>query len=489
MVAGATGMAVSVGAAWGLKADTNPILAIADTVRDHVPGGIGHWLIEQVGHADKPLLVTGTVIGGLVLCALAGLLWARRRPVAVALLIALGVVGFFAVRAQPHAGGGAVVGDVLGVVVWVVVLNLLSTQLRAQGLAGDASRRQFVGYAGVALVAGAVLLGGGRLLSHGQRAVQSARTRLRLPLSRGRAPADAEVGVPGIEPWRTPNAAFYRIDTSLSPPQILPEQWSLRIHGMVENELHLSYDDLVQRQLSSAWVTLCCVSNPVGGPLISNAYWTGVLARQLLAEAKPHPDANAVLQTSYDGWTAGTPLSALTDDRNAMLALGMNGQPLPVEHGFPVRMVVPGLYGYVSATKWLVDLEVSRFDRFQAYWTREGWSPQGPVKTESRIDVPRAGQDVPAGRMRVGGSAWAQHTGIKTVEYQLDGGPWQRAELGGVPDDNTWVQWAGTVQLRPGHHELRVRATDKSGYTQTAAIADVVPNGATGWDTVRFAAS
>ena len=199
--------------------------------------------------------------------------------------------------------------------------------------------------------------------------------------------------------------------------------------------------------------------------------------------------ADAVLQTSHDGWTCGTPLAALTDDRNAMLAVAMNGLPLPIEHGFPVRTVVPGLYGYVSATKWLVDLEVTRFDRFDAYWTRRGWSEKGPVKTESRIDVPRGGDSVKAGMVRVGGSAWAQHTGIERVEYQLDGGPWRTADLGGVPDVDTWVQWTDLVEVAAGEHVLVVRASDKSGATQTSARSDVVPNGATGWHSVSFSAT
>jgi hypothetical protein len=227
----------------------------------------------------------------------------------------------------------------------------------------------------------------------------------------------------------------------------------------------------------------------VGGDLIGNAWWSGVRVADLLREAGVRPGADAVKQTSKDGWTCGTPLEVLTDGRNAMLAVAMNGRPLPLEHGFPVRMVVPGLYGFVSATKWVVDLEVTRFADFSAYWTERGWAEHGPVKTESRIEVPRAGATVAAGEVRVGGHAWAQHTGIATVEYRLDGGPWRGAELGRVPGDDTWVQWAGTVRAGPGRHTVTVRATDRSGYTQTAARADVVPDGATGWHRVAFSAA
>jgi hypothetical protein len=226
----------------------------------------------------------------------------------------------------------------------------------------------------------------------------------------------------------------------------------------------------------------------VGGDLIGNAWWSGVRIADLLAEVGVSSDADAVRQTSEDGWNCGTPLAALTDDRDALLAIAMNGEPLPIEHGFPVRMVVPGLYGFVSATKWVVDLEVTRFDRFTAYWTERGWSARGPVKTQSRIEVPDDGADVPAGPLRVGGYAWAQHTGIETVEVRLDGNAWVRADLGGVPSDDTWVQWSATLDVAPGPHSLAVRATDRSGYTQTAARTDVVPDGATGWHTIEVTA-
>jgi hypothetical protein len=246
----------------------------------------------------------------------------------------------------------------------------------------------------------------------------------------------------------------------------------------------------VKRPLTEAWITLACVSNTVGGDLIGNAFWSGPLLRDLLAEAKPLAGADAVRSTSKDGWTCGTPLSVLTDpNRNAMLAIAMNGKPLPVQHGFPVRMVVPGLYGYVSATKWVVDLEVTTMDEVHAYWTERGWAVKGPVKTESRVDVPRNGASVKAGSVRVGGSAWAQHTGIAKVEFQLDGAAWQEAELARVPDLDTWVQWAGSIDVDAGDHRLYVRATDESGHVQTAAKADPFPSGATGWHTHPFTAT
>ncbi len=236
-------------------------------------------------------------------------------------------------------------------------------------------------------------------------------------------------------------------------------------------------------------MTLNCVSNQIGGSLIGNAWWTGVALADLLAEAGPLPEADALLQTSEDGWTCGTPLDVVTDGRDAMLVYAMNGKPLEIEHGFPVRTLVPGLYGYVSATKWVVDIEVSRFDDFTAFWTDKGWGEQGPVKMSSRVEVPRSGSDVRAGEVVVAGTAWSQHTGIAAVEVAVDGGAWEPAELAGVPSTDTWVQWRAVVEVDEGDHLVRVRATDQDGLVQTGERRDVLPDGATGWHEIDFTAS
>ena len=322
-----------------------------------------------------------------------------------------------------------------------------------------------------------------------RRAVDAARRSLRLtgvtsPPGR-RAPRSA---CRGIEAWQTPTNRFYRIDTSFDPPSLLPQDWSLRIHGMVDHEITLTYDDLLERRRSEIWMTFNCVSNPVGGDLISNAWWSGVRLKDLLAEAGVQSGADAVKQTSDDGWTCGTPLSALTDDRGAMLAFAINGQPLPIDHGFPVRTLVPGLYGYVSACKWVRDIEVTTFDSFTAYWTDRGWSELGPVKLASRIDVPSDGAHVGAGRSRSAGSAWQQNTGIQAVEVQLDGGAWQPANLGRQKLKDSWVQWDATLDVPSGDHQLRVRAVNDDGEVQTAVRAEPAPNGASGWHTISFTA-
>ncbi len=351
------------------------------------------------------------------------------------------------------------------------------------------ARRSFLQRAGVVAAVSLTVGLGAQLFGRRRRLVEAARSRLRLPVSRGAVPAGAELGVDGITPWVSPNADFYRIDTAFAIPTIDVDAWRLRIHGMVEREVTVSFADLLDAEQTEAWVTLCCVSNPVGGDLIGNAWWSGVRIADLLAQAGPLPEADAVLQTSEDGWTCGTPLTALTDERDALLAVAMNGEPLPLEHGFPARMVVPGLYGFVSATKWVVDLEVTRFGDIEAYWTTRGWAEEAPIRTHSRIDVPGGNKRAESGSMRVGGVAWSQHVGIERVEVRLDGGAWTEVEVGrGTASQDTWVQWAGTVDVEPGVHTLAVRATDRDGYTQTGVRRDVVPDGATGWHTVEFTA-
>jgi len=486
-VAGVAGIAASRLLTDLLNARADPVQVVAEVVIAKTPGPVAEPLIQLVGTNDKPILVAGVSIAIVVLGAVAGLLTARRTLFGHLVFWAMAAVALVAATTRPDFTPYSLLPLAAGVLVWTVGLDFLTGRARPTPSL-VASRRRFLLSASGVAVAALVVAAGGRLVGRTRRAVETARGSLRLPVSRGSVPSGAQSGPRGTTSWRVPNDDFYRIDTALVVPAVDPEEWRLRIHGMVDKELTLTYQDLLDRELTEDWVTLCCVSNPVGGDLIGNAWWSGVRIADLLAEAGVRPGADAVKQTSHDGWTCGTPVQALTDDRNAMLAVAMNGEPLPLEHGFPVRMVVPGLYGYVSATKWLVDLEVTTFDRFSAYWTDKGWSEKGPVKTESRVEVPRNGADVAAGSVRVGGHAWAQHTGIAKVEYRLDGDAWREAELGRVPNVDTWVQWSGTVEVSEGDHSIAVRATDRSGYTQTAARVDVVPNGATGWDKVEFSA-
>jgi DMSO/TMAO reductase YedYZ molybdopterin-dependent catalytic subunit len=351
------------------------------------------------------------------------------------------------------------------------------------------SRRGFVTMV-VGTAAASVVVGvAARAMNAGSAAVTAVRSALRLPapaVAADAIPVGAQLDIEGISPLVSSNADFYRIDTALQVPVIDSAQWKLRITGMVENEIEITFDELLALPLIETYVTLMCVSNEVGGQLTGNAKWLGYPVRELLARAKPKKGADVVLSTSQDGWTATTPLEVLQDEeRNSLLAVGMNGEPLPIEHGFPVRMVVPGLYGYVSATKWVVELKVSTFARESAYWTERGWSAKGPVKTSSRIDVPSFGTELTPGTVAIAGVAWAQHVGIERVEVRVDTEPWRDAVLAPAISSDTWRQWYLEWDAMSGDHTIEVRATDASGFTQREKRVDVVPNGAEGWDTIQ----
>lgn len=509
VLTGLAGLAVSHAVAAALNIRESPIVAATEGIIRATPGSLVEPAIQVLGTWNKPVLLGLVVLGLLAGFVAAGLL--AKRSVWLPVLIFAALAGA-ALVALLTGGTTATTGSLpiaAGFLTWVVALSTLTEPLRRTAAVNelpedaevrsesagaldetrDLNRRGFLLRVGAVVVATVAASGLGVFLSRGRGRVQAAREMLRLPITTPEQPAGAKVGLDGIAPWRTPNEDFYLIHTAIAVPVITPEEYSLRIHGQVDRELTLTYEELANRQFTEAWITLNCVSNEVGGDLIGNAWWSGVKISELLAEAGVKSGANAVLQTSADGWTCGTPLAALTDDRDAMLALGMNGEPLPVEHGFPVRMVVPGLYGFVSATKWVVDLEVTNFDEFDAYWTSRGWSEQAPVKMASRIDVPRSGSKVSAGPVRVGGSAWAQHTGISAVHVSVDGGPWIAAQLGEVPHEDTWVQWAATVEVEAGEHRVFVRATDNFGEAQTSVERDVVPDGATGWHSIPFSAA
>lgn len=296
----------------------------------------------------------------------------------------------------------------------------------------------------------------------------------------------ADFGLPGLSPYLTPNRDFYRIDTSLVVPRLDLRTWRLKIGGMVENPITLTYEDILAARLIERDVTLTCVSNEVGGYYAGNARWLGLPIAEVLKAARPLPGADAVKSKSVDGWTAGTPLTALTDPgRDAMFAIGMNGESLPYDHGFPVRMVVPGLYGYVSATKWVTELEVTRFDEFEAYWTQRGWAEQGPIKTQSRLELPQPSAEIPAGATTIAGVAWAQHRGISKVEAQIGDEPWRPAELAPWDNVDTWRQWRLTGwRAAPGTYPITVRAYDGAGVVQTEMNAATVPDGASGYHSV-----
>ncbi|MDQ1549244.1 MAG: hypothetical protein QOD27_902 [Microbacteriaceae bacterium] len=470
---------------------SSPLLVVGSLVIDSVPGWVKDIAVSLFGTADKIVLLVGLGVLVALLAAVAGVVDRRWPPFGRSLVAVIGLVGVSAAVTRAHAGPLDSVSSLVAIAVSILVFSWLSRTLRPGRTSTSpesADRRRFLAVAGVTAGLGALAVLGGRALTIGRQTTEAVRSVIRLPKPAVAAPAlvgGTSFQVAGLSPIVTPNADFYRIDTALQVPNIDPKNWSLKITGMVDNEVELSFAELMALPLEESYTTLTCVSNYVGGDLIGNAKWLGYPIRELLTRAGPKPGADMVLSTSIDGFTASSPLTALTDGRNAILAVGMNDEPLPLEHGFPVRMVVPGLYGYVSATKWVVSMEVTTFAKQTAYWTDRGWSERGPVKLSSRIDVPAVGAGgVKAGTVAVAGVAWEQHVGISAVQVRVDGGQWNDAELADAISEDTWRQWVWRWPATNGRHRLTVRAIDANGVVQTSAIADVVPDGATGLHSV-----
>ncbi|OZD54418.1 oxidoreductase [Rhodococcus sp. 06-1477-1B] len=466
----------------------SPFAVIGGGMIDLAPAWAKDVAIDLFGTGDKAALLVGIAVLLLVVAGAAGVLERRKAPWGRVVLVALGVAGAIVSMTRADAGTLSPVPSLVAGAAAALVAGLLINRLRRGSVRHPTddgiSRRGVLALSGVAVMAGALAAIGSVAVSGGARAVSAVRAALRLPTpaTTTTVPATAELGIDGLSPVITPSADFYRIDTALVVPQVDPATWTLRVHGLVEQEVVLRWDDLVALPQKETVATLSCVSNEVGGSLIGNARWLGVPIRDILARAKPTAEADMVLSRSVDGFTASSPLEALTDERDALLAIGMNGEPLPIEHGFPVRLVVPGLYGYVSATKWVSELEVTRYDRDEGYWTSRGWSERGPVKLQSRIDVPRAGARVGAGDTVIAGVAWQPHVGVSGVEVQVDDGPWQSATLASAISADTWVQWSLPWNATSGSHTVRCRAVSADGETQTGDVAAPAPDGATGWD-------
>lgn len=470
----------------------SPIDAVGSEVIDRAPKWVKDFAIETFGTDDKLALRIGiiTILGIAALALGAGSV--RRRWIGTAGVALFGVVGAAAAIHRPGESGGSAVPSVLGAIVGAVVLYRLNSQrpIETPGtsqvpLGWD--RRRFL-IAGGATVTTAVVAGAIGVRREGER-VSDLReaSAVALPdtdLDSADIPPDAALF--DDTPFVTPNDEFYRIDTALSFPRIDIAKWSFEINGMVDRPLTVTYEDLLARPQIERVITLACVSNEVGGDLIGNAVWRGVLLRDLLDEAGVQPAAEQVFSTSVDGWTCGFPVGAAFDGRDAMVAVGMNGATLPLEHGFPARLVIPGLYGYVSATKWLARIKLTSWDE-EGYWVPRGWSREAPIKTQSRIDVVRAasGSAGAPGEYIIAGVAWAQYRGVDKVEVSIDDASWQQARLGADVSDDAWRQWLLEWDAEPGSHLIRVRATDKTGRTQTDEVSRPDPNGATGYHTIR----
>ncbi|MFD6896654.1 molybdopterin-dependent oxidoreductase [Rhodococcus sp. NPDC060086] len=474
----------------------SPFFAVGSTTVDRSPAWAREIAITAFGTNDKAALFIGMSILIAVFAAVAGVVERPRRPYGSIVLVVLGLVGVYAALSRPGATPVDALPTIVGVAAGILTLRLLTCRAPERDEAGHTpaptlagvSRRRFLTVASTAAAVAVAAGVAGRHLAGSIAGAVRNRMAFVLPLvgMSDRAPAVAsgtEIAVPGATSFVTGNNVFYRIDTALQVPMLTTDDWSLRIHGMVDREITLSWRDLMARTPIERTITLTCVSNEVGGDLAGTATWVGYPIKDLLDEAGISPDADMLLSTSADGFTVGTPIDILRDGRDALLAVTMNGEPLPFEHGYPARQVVPGLYGFVSATKWVVDWEVTRFDRAQAYWTRRGWAEKAPIKTASRIDVPASFARVSAGEVLVAGTAWAQHRGISRVEVRVDDGPWADATLAEEYSIDTWRQWYWRWQAVPGTHTLQVRATDKDDEVQTEVRVEPIPDGASGWHT------
>ncbi len=495
VLAAATSLAVGHLVAGLLAPAASPLLAVGSTLVDLAPQPVKAIAIDTFGENDKAALLIAISLVLVVIAAAIGLVASRRLAVGVGAVAGVGAIGAVAALARPVAVPTDALPSLFGAAIGVLVLVLLIAPERLgrvgrvlldPGLA-DAprpERRRFLVAAGAAVGLTLVAGGLGAILASARR---TAIGRIAVPVATDPAPvlpAGAALKIPGIAPFYTPNADFYRVDTALDVPVVDPATWRLRVHGMVDREIDLTFDDLLQLPTIERDITLTCVSNQVGGGYVGTARWIGVPLRTILDMAGVRPGADQIVSRSVDGMTIGTPTAVALDGRDAMLALAMNGEPLPAVHGFPVRMLVPGLYGYVSATKWLVDIELTTFAAYDPYWVQRGWAPRGPIKTMARIDTPRPLTPAAAGAVMVGGVAWAQHRGVERVEVRIDEGDWHEATLSKVDTVDTWRQWTFAWTATPGRHLIEARATDGTGMIQTGDRAEPFPDGATGWHSI-----
>ncbi|HET9895844.1 MAG TPA: molybdopterin-dependent oxidoreductase [Streptosporangiaceae bacterium] len=500
----------------------SPVVATAEAAIDLSPPAVKNFAIKEFGTHDKLVLQIGVLVVLALFAAFIGMQAQRKVDRGLIGIGVFCVVGLAAALSRPTSTPADALPTLIGSAAAGAAMVLLTrasgggsaetaapaartaatrgsrsgtsttgaSTTRAGLSVSEPQRRQFMAMSAGTAGAAAVAYLGGRLLTESAN-VTLAEQSMRLPKPAVPAPplpAGSDFRIPGLSSFITPNSSFYRVDTAIVLPQIPPSSWHLRIHGMVRRELTLSFDDLIRRPLMEEYITLTCVSDPVEGPYIGNARWLGASLRSLLREAGIKSGADQLFCTSFDGFTSGTPVATAMDGRDAMLAVAMNGKPLPVAHGFPVRTVVPGLYGYVSACKWITDIEVTTYARNVSYWAQRGWTAQAPIKTESRIDVPGSGQGpIKAGRTPIAGVAWAQHKGIDAVEVRVDKGPWQQAKLAQVPGIDTWRQWMIFWDAKPGNHIIESRATDATGFTQTAVQEPPEPNGASGYPIIQVA--
>ena len=530
-----------------VRGANSPVVPVGQEVIDIVPPAVKDLAIDWFGTADKAVLIIGTLLSLAVVGSIVGNLAVKgNRSSAYAVTVVVGVIGVFAVQMRPAPTVGKMLPTIVGTVVSLLVVWWISPRdvgmlvrpvdseavyevvrqaeqpdavrleperagtgpILGSLFATTVKRRNFLQAASTVGLVSVTAAGIGRILK-GRFDVGGERAALEIPPPVDTLPpfgalpgadpgsgiqsasaAITDFGIDGVEPWLVPNKNFYRIDTALVVPQVSKDSWKLRIHGMVDRELEITFADLLERDMIERFITLSCVSNRIGGDLVGNVRWQGVRLKDVLDEAGVQPEATQVVSRSIDGWNCGSPTSAIMDGRDAILAIAMNGEPLPAEHGYPVRLVVPGLYGYVSATKWVTEIELTRWEDFDGYWIKRNWSKEGPVKTMARIDTPRRRRGYRAdsgGVVDIAGLAWAVHRGVSKVEVSIDDGEWRECEVAGVPSDDTWRQWRYQwTKPPPGRHNVRARAYDGAGVAQPEEPKRVAPDGAQGYHRVEF---
>jgi DMSO/TMAO reductase YedYZ molybdopterin-dependent catalytic subunit len=494
VIAGGAGLAVGELVAVITGEQSSPAVAVGQWAISHTPTAVEQFAIRNFGSDDKRMLLIGVYAVLALASAGAGVLARTRLTLASWIAAAFGIVGMFAAASRPNAGISYLLPSLLAgaaavlVLRWLTILAAAAADTEAAPRAGQEERRRFL-LATLGTAAGALVGGfGAKAWINSRYNASAARATVALPkpeTALPEPPASVHPDVSGLGPFFTPNSQFYRVDTALSVPQVNPNTWKLRVHGMVDRPFEITFDELLKYAFEEQDLTLTCVSNPVGGSYCGTARWLGTPLAPLLRRAGVQSGSDMILSTSTDGMTIGSPVEATLDGRQAMLAIAMNGEVLPIEHGFPCRMLIPGLYGYVSATKWVTDLNLTTFAESAAYWTANGWSPQGPVKTASRIDVPNNNATVSAGTVVLAGTAWATHRGVAAVEVQINNGAWHEATLATSETPDTWRQW--TYQwsnAARGSYQVAVRATDSTGATQTSTVAGPPPDGATGYHTI-----
>jgi DMSO/TMAO reductase YedYZ molybdopterin-dependent catalytic subunit len=469
----------------------NPIISIGNRVIDLVPNFLKELVIKIFGVNDKTFLLFCITIAIVLLSFVIGRLFSESKTKqGTYLILGMTAIGAISAILDAKAGPFAILPPLVGGGITFWILTQFSRRKEnAESFGGEFTRREALRFAGIVSAVAVASVGFGRLLQQ-QANTQLERLKVILPKALKPLPpppVDPALGVPGLSKLFTPNLDFYRIDTALSIPDISLDTWTLTIDGMVEKPLTFTYKDLTARPTFELDGTIACVSNEIGGNLVGNARWLGIRLDDLVQEAGPLSRADQVMGHSVDGFTAGFPLAAL-DGRDAMIAFGMNGEVLPTDNGFPARIIVPGLYGYVSAVKWLSRIELTRFDEKRGYWIPRGWAAQAPIKTASRIDTPRDGARIAQGSAVIGGVAWAPTRGISKVEVRVDDGEWQEAKLGPELANTTWRQWWMKWNATSGDHRLSVRATDGTGEQQGEKYVPVLPNGAEGWHTISISA-